>query len=101
MFIQGKSVSLHIISVLNKIFQKRDSKPSRSLLLTRSIFDNILGMMQANDMRPRTAGSRPRSAGAGGNRANWNKGKVMTQPSIICSKITIETVEQGVKYIQS
>ena len=52
-------------------------------------------------MRPRTAGSRPRSAGAGGNRANWNKGKVMTQPSIICSKITIETVEQGVKYIQS
>ena len=34
--------------------------------------------MQANDMRPRTAGSRPRSGGAGGNRGNWNKGKVMS-----------------------
>ena len=24
-----------------------------------------------------------------------------TQPAIICSKLTIETVEQGVKYVQS
>ena len=25
----------------------------------------------------------------------------MTQPAITCSKLTIETVEQGVKYVQS
>ena len=27
--------------------------------------------------------------------------KVMTQPTITCSKLTIETLEQGVKYVQS
>ena len=26
---------------------------------------------------------------------------VVTQPAFICSKLTIETVEQGVKYVQS
>ena len=25
----------------------------------------------------------------------------LTQPAIICSKLTIETLEQGVKYVQS
>ena len=30
------------------------------------------------------------------------KGKsLLTQPAITCSKLTIETVEQGVKYVQS
>ena len=29
------------------------------------------------------------------------KDKKMTQPEITCSKLTIETVEQGVKYVQS
>ena len=27
--------------------------------------------------------------------------KVLTQPAIACSKLTIETLEQGVKYVQS
>ena len=27
--------------------------------------------------------------------------KDLTQPAITCSKLTIETVEQGVKYVQS
>ena len=27
--------------------------------------------------------------------------KVCTQPAIACSKLTIETLEQGVKYVQS
>ena len=27
--------------------------------------------------------------------------RVKTQPAITCSKLTIETLEQGVKYIQS
>ena len=27
--------------------------------------------------------------------------KFYTQPAITCSKITIETLEQGVKYVQS
>ena len=26
---------------------------------------------------------------------------IETQPAIICSKLTIETLEQGVKYVQS
>ena len=27
--------------------------------------------------------------------------KTVTQPAITCSKLTIETLEQGVKYVQS
>ena len=27
--------------------------------------------------------------------------KKPTQPAIVCSKLTIETLEQGVKYVQS
>ena len=27
--------------------------------------------------------------------------ELLTQPAIICSKLTIETLEQGVKYVQS
>ena len=27
--------------------------------------------------------------------------KILTQPAITCSKLTIETLEQGVKYVQS
>ena len=27
--------------------------------------------------------------------------RVITQPAILCSKLTIETLEQGVKYVQS
>ena len=27
--------------------------------------------------------------------------KVISQPAITCSKLTIETIEQGVKYVQS
>ena len=30
-----------------------------------------------------------------------NSTKVHTQPAITCSKLTIETLEQGVKYVQS
>ena len=30
-----------------------------------------------------------------------NSTKVHTQPTITCSKLTIETLEQGVKYVQS
>ena len=29
------------------------------------------------------------------------KTKVTSQPAITCSKLTIETLEQGVKYVQS
>ena len=32
---------------------------------------------------------------------NKNQGNVITQPAITCSKLTIETLEQGVKYVQS
>ena len=31
----------------------------------------------------------------------WNGLNQVTQPAITCSKLTIETVEQGVKYVQS
>ena len=31
---------------------------------------------------------------------NWNFAE-LTQPAIICSKLTKETLEQGVKYVQS
>ena len=31
----------------------------------------------------------------------WLDTHTYTQPAITCSKLTIETVEQGVKYIQS
>ena len=35
-------------------------------------------------------------------RSYWkNRGSVVTQPVITCSKIIIETLEQGVKYVQS
>ena len=27
--------------------------------------------------------------------------QILTQPAIACSKLTIETLEQGVKYVQS
>ena len=28
-------------------------------------------------------------------------GKVLTRPAFICSKLSVETLEQGVKYVQS
>ena len=31
----------------------------------------------------------------------YYKVKYITQPAIACSKLTIETLEQGVKYVQS
>ena len=33
--------------------------------------------------------------------SNVNALTQFTQPTIICSKLTIETLEQGVKYVQS
>ena len=36
-----------------------------------------------------------------GNTANTNYISTDTQPAIACSKLTIETLEQGVKYVQS
>ena len=36
------------------------------------------------------------------NLRNWTTVDVIqTQPAIACSKLTIETLEQGVKYVQS
>ena len=32
---------------------------------------------------------------------NYMNNNVYTQPGITCSKLTMETLEQGVKYIQS
>ena len=32
---------------------------------------------------------------------NFKVVKIHSQPPIICSKLTIETLEQGVKYVQS
>ena len=32
---------------------------------------------------------------------NHNLSKIPSQPAIACSKLTIETLEQGVKYVQS
>ena len=31
----------------------------------------------------------------------WNQFILATQPAVTCSKLTTETLEQGVKYIQS
>ena len=35
------------------------------------------------------------------NSHNFKTLRMITQPAITCSKLTIETLEQGVKYVQS
>ena len=31
----------------------------------------------------------------------WQQGKIMVQSTLTCSKITVETLEKGVEYVQS
>ena len=38
---------------------------------------------------------------ANGTKSRKASYKVLSQPAITCSKLTIETLEQGVKYVQS
>ena len=35
------------------------------------------------------------------NKWGWGTDESVSQPAITCSKLTIETLEQGVKYVQS
>ena len=34
-------------------------------------------------------------------RCCFHESETLTQPAITCSKLTVETLEQGVKYVQS